>query len=79
MKLVSVFDIKAQSFSPPIAEHSIASAIRAFTTVVNEEKTPYNQFPDDFRLMELGEFDTGNGELKSGLKDLGLARDFLKQ
>ena len=78
MKLFSVYDVKADHFSKPFFDESTANAVRGFEVVVNQDGTPFNQFPDDFRLYELGEFSRLDGSFKSVKLDLGAARVMLR-
>jgi len=61
MKLFAILDIKANHYLKPFTDESTASALRGFETAVNDSQSALSQFPDDFALMELGEFDRQNG------------------
>lgn len=78
MKLFGVYDVKADHFSKPFFDESTANAIRGFEVVCNQDGTPFNQFPDDFRLYELGSFDRQTGEFVGTKLDLGAARSLLR-
>jgi len=82
MKLFSMYDVKAQSFGQPFAESSTINAIRGFEIAVNDDtKSTLARFPDDFCLMELGDFDqnTGTITVPPHPLNLGSARSVLKQ
>lgn len=81
MKLFSVYDTKAQFFLQPFPETSTVAALRGFDVAVNEGKSTFSKFPDDFCLMELAEFDQHTGELVPHVspQNLGSARTVLRQ
>lgn len=58
MILVSVHDVKAETYTPPYVSQSKASAIRDFEVVVNDKdkKTMISQHPEDFSLFLVGEW-----------------------
>lgn len=79
MLCFAVRDIKAESFMTPFFEKHVSGAIRAFEFACNQKDSPYNLYPDDFELVQIGTFDTGNGDLKTSHNSLGIARTFIKQ
>jgi len=81
MKLFSVFDTKAQFYLQPFPETSTHAALRGFDVAVNEGKSTFSKFPDDFCLMELGEFDQQTGRLTPHVTpaNLGSARTVLRE
>lgn len=57
MVLVSVYDSKADTYTPPHPSQSKASAIRELETLVNDGgKTMISQHPEDFSLFLVGEW-----------------------
>ena len=58
MILVSVHDVKAETYTPPHVAQSKAAAIREFEVIVNdkEKKTMIAQHPEDFSLILVGEW-----------------------
>lgn len=57
MILVSVFDVKAETWTPPHPSQSCASAVREFETLVNDGgKTMISQHPEDFSVWKVGEW-----------------------
>lgn len=80
MKLFSMYDTKAQTYIQPFAETSTISALRGFDVAVNESKSTFARFPDDFCLMELADFDQNTGQLIPHMSpvNLGSARSVLK-
>lgn len=63
MKLFSVHDIKAQTYLNPSVFRSSAEALRAFETTVKDEKSQFNMYPNDFSLVELGTWDSDEGQI----------------
>lgn len=56
--LVSLFDSKAETWSPPSCADSKAAAIRQFEMLVNDrQQTLVSTHPEDFTLFMLGDFD----------------------
>lgn len=56
--LVSLFDAKAETWSPPSCADSKAAAIRQMEILVNDKQpTLVSTHPEDFTLFMLGEFD----------------------
>lgn len=81
MKLFAVLDVKANHFQKPFADVSTVSALRGFEVAVNESKSVLNQFPDDFALVELGDFDVNSGKISplSNPLNIGNGRSVLRQ
>lgn len=80
MKLVSIKDMKAQIFFKPNCVATLADALRSFELVANESDNLISQFPNDFRLYHLADFDTSTGEVTPlDPKDLGAAADFKRR
>lgn len=56
--LVSLYDGKAETWSPPSCADSKAAAIRQFEMLVNDrQQTLVSMHPEDFTLFMVGEFD----------------------
>lgn len=60
-KLYTVFDVRAEMYGPPISVAHEVEAKRAFTQIVNEPGTPVSQYPEDFKLVFIGEFNDATG------------------
>ena len=69
MKAYSVFDKKAGSFSSPIFMINDAIAKRSLSSVVFDSKSTLNQFPDDYALYCVGDFDDVTGSLSPVILD----------
>lgn len=79
LKLFTVYDLKAETHSPPFTALTSAEAIRMFETSVKDENTKFHQFPDDFELKSIGTFSIDSGLVMSSLSDvhhLATASDF---
>lgn len=57
MRIYSVHDNKAKAYLNPFHARTSGEAIRAFQTECKNPQSPFNQYPSDFTLYELGEFD----------------------
>lgn len=55
---------KKVGFMPPICDAGDQTAIRRFTYDVNQGNDYMRQFPDDYELYRVGEFDTDTGKIK---------------
>jgi len=72
MKLFAILDLKANFYLNPFPESSSINALRGFELAVNEGKSTVSKFPDDFCLMELGDFDTLTGAITPYTSPLNL-------
>lgn len=77
LKAFSVYDIKAEMFSPPFFMGTIGEATRAFRDLVNDSNTTPGKYPGDFRLTCIGEFDNVTGYLTTdSIDSLGFGTDY---
>lgn len=60
-KAYSIRDSKSEIFNPPFYKQTHGQAERDFQTVVNDEKSMIFQYPDDFDLYYVGEYDDQKG------------------
>lgn len=57
MVLVSLYDSKAKTYTPPHPSVNEDTAIREFQILVNDDgKTQVSQYPEDFVLFAVGEW-----------------------
>lgn len=63
VKVVSVFDSKAEAFMQPGFAQSRGAATRDFSTMINDGKSIFSKHPGDFTLFEIGEWDELKGVL----------------
>lgn len=61
----SVRDSKGEVFSPPFYQKTHGEAERSFNKLVHDDKSMVCQYPDDFDLYHVGEFDDQTGVFKS--------------
>lgn len=65
MILVSLHDIKADTWTQPHATHNRASALRELEGLVNDpNSTLVSSHPEDFALYIIGDWDPQTSELK---------------
>lgn len=64
-KVFSVRDAKGEVFHPPFYKKTHGEAERDFTLLVRDEKSHVHQFPDDYDLYYLGEYDDQKGTFES--------------
>lgn len=79
-QVFSVFDSATKLFLDPFFAQTIEEALRRFRATVNHpEATNINEYPEDYTLFHLGEYDLESGELRplSTPHSLGLAVTFL--
>ena len=62
-KIYSIRDAKAEYFTQPFFKKTHGEAERDFTQLVNDDKSSIAQFPEDFDLYYLGDYDTENGKM----------------
>lgn len=69
MNLYTIKDCKSQSFQGMYPCPNDALAIRSFSSQNVKQQFPtIAEFPGDFQLFKVGEFDDVTGELKADLK-----------
>lgn len=64
-KLYSVYDKKANVYSPIMQFDNDVSAVRNFQQACNQTDSLLSRYPDDFRLDYVGDFDSNLGMLIS--------------
>lgn len=75
----SVYDAKADLYSPPFFMAAIGLAVRSFTDAVNDPGTQLHRHPDDFFLRLIGSFEDSRGELAAiNYQSICCARDVLR-
>lgn len=62
-KAFSVRDSKAEIYHLPFFSNTTADAERSFRATVNNPQTTIHQFPEDFDLWMIGEYDQSVGML----------------
>ena len=61
LRLYSIYDSKAEQFSPPQVYHNDMLALRAFEGLVNDDNTLINSYPEDFSLHYIGNLGDSDG------------------
>lgn len=61
LRLYSIYDSKAEQFSPPQVYHNDMLALRAFEGIVNDDKMLIKKYPEDFSLHYVGNLGDSNG------------------
>jgi hypothetical protein len=63
-KLYTIRDSKGEFYGPPFTQKTHGEAERSFHTLTNDPKSNVNQYPEDFDLYYLGEYDDISGKIK---------------
>lgn len=61
LRLYSIYDLKAEQFSPPQVYHNDMLALRAFEGIVNDDKMVIHNYPEDFSLYFIGNLGDSDG------------------
>lgn len=67
MQVFSVYDAVAELFAEPFYAQNVQSGIRAFGHAVRTQER-LKQYPEDYSLFHIGEFDQELGELQGFAK-----------
>lgn len=65
LKMFSIRDRKSDVFNTPFFQPTHGAAERAFKTLVRDEKSTVSQYPEDFDLYYLGDYDDNQGRCES--------------
>lgn len=63
LKAFSIRDSKAEVFNTPFFQKTHGEAERSFQALVKDEKTMVSQYPTDYDLYYIGDYDDQSGEL----------------
>lgn len=63
VKVFSIFDKKSRSYRPPFFSYNEETAIRTLRKVAETDQT-ISEFPEDFDLYVIGNWDDIEGEIK---------------
>lgn len=77
VKAFAIYDSKAAAYSPPFFQNTIATGIRAFGRICSDQESMVCQFPEDYTLFEVGEWDDQTGRMYplETPRSLGLATE----
>lgn len=64
-KMYSIRDSKAEVFNQPFFCHTHGEAERNFTQLAKDEKSFISQYPTDYDLYYIGDYDTVSGKIKA--------------
>ena len=62
-RLFTIWDSKVQAYMDPWPSPTPESAIREFKLQINKPGTMLNQWPEDYTLFLIGEWDAATGEI----------------
>jgi len=65
LKLFTIRDIKGNSFSPPAAHPTVGLAERWLKELATDPNTQIAKYPEDFSLLQIGEFDPNTATMTS--------------
>ena len=79
-KIFSIHDAAAKSYIAPFFLPEEGQAIRGFKSAVNNPDHAFGQWPNDYSLMQIGEFDdqTCTITMLQTMKPLGNGLNFLQ-
>lgn len=76
LRAFSVFDVKSDTYSAPFWKSTVGQALRDFADVANDKNSTIGRHPEDFKLVQLGEFNDETGMLTfTSIHSLGFATD----
>ncbi len=75
----SVFDSKVGAFLLPFFSRNRATALRSFTSAVQDSSSDFHRYAGDYTLFEIGEWDPEKGTYTPAEAkfNMGLASQFL--
>lgn len=78
LMIYSIYDSKVKFYDRPLFMRNRGEALREWGKAANDEKTTISAHPNDFALMEIGEFDDQTGQITpiAVPESLGLAVHF---
>ena len=81
VKMFSVYDSKAQVYTPPFYFKAVGEAVRAFQDSVNTPGHQFNKWPGDFTLFQIGAYDDETGFVTQDQAhiNLGVALEFFTE
>ena len=56
-KVVTVYDVKSLTYSAPMVHKTTGLALRSFEQACKDPKTQLYNYPEDFIMFEIGEWD----------------------
>jgi len=68
LQIFTIFDAKAEAFLRPFCLPTVAHARRELAEVMQQPTGPFVDYPEDFTLFHVGEFDDETGEVQPLIK-----------
>lgn len=65
MKMFTIRDSRAECYNTPFFQKSHGDAERSFMSLAQDDKSLISQYPEDFDLYFLGEYDDISGKVKT--------------
>lgn len=63
LQMYSIRDSKVGTYHPPIFQKTHGEAERNFTTIAKDDKTQVGQYPEDFDLFYIGDYEDNSGKV----------------
>lgn len=63
--MYSVYDVKAENYGPPFFVPSEVTARRMFEKLASDGESMVSRYPDEFKLVHLGFFDSDSGKVET--------------
>lgn len=63
LKIYSIRDSKSEIFNLPFYKHTHGEAERDFSQISNDPKSSIYQYPEDYDLYFVGEYDDNSGKI----------------
>lgn len=63
--MYTVFDDKADIYTPPFFQGTDGMAMRAFSQACTNAEHPFSKNPEDYHLYKVGSFDDETGKVES--------------
>lgn len=79
LSMFTVYDSKAEFYSKPFYARTTGEALRSFQEAANDRAILVGQYPADYTLFCIGEFDENTGEINllDAFQSLGRGIDYL--
>lgn len=63
LKMFSIRDLKAGAFMAPYCKPSLGEGEREFMTLVRDERSSLNKYPEDFQLFYIGDYNDSDAKV----------------
>lgn len=80
LRAFCVFDVKSDTYSAPFWKQTVGQALRDFADLAQDRSTTVGRHPEDFKLVQVGEFEDTTGEvIPCAIVSLGFASEHVLQ